>query len=285
MAAPFTFAWFGDPQDNITQYISRLFRQTIRTGPDAAFWLFSGDLTSEPEDKQIGELFDATGFAFRTIPSAMVPGNHDMGYKFADGDYARNEKGKKVREKFVSPMWRAHYTLPENGIPGFEETSYTFDYQGVRFIMINSNDRLDEQAVWMERLLAANPNRWTVVAFHHPLYSSGADRDDKKTREAFLPLFDKYRVDLVLTGHDHTYARSRKLVNGAIVAENAPGTVYVVSASGPKFYEYTSLYDSLMAKSGVNIQLYQIITVEGRHMRYRAYTADGVMYDEFELVK
>jgi len=284
-SAPFSFAWFGDPQDEITEHISRLFRQAVRTAPQAQFWLFSGDLTSEPEDDQWGELFEAQGFVLRTIPAVMVPGNHDLGFRFQGDSVVRNAKGKKVRDGSVSPLWRAHLTLPENGIVGLEETSYTLDYQGVRFIMINSNDRLEEQARWMDTWLGTNPNRWTVVTMHHPLYSSGRERDDKKTRAAFLPLFDKHHVDLVLTGHDHTYARSHKLVNGAIVSDNHAGTVYIVSSSGPKFYEYTSRYDSLMAKSGANIQLYQIITVAGDQLNYRAYTADGAQFDAFELRK
>ena len=284
-SAPFSFVWFGDPQDQITNYISRLFRQAIRTAPQTQFWLFSGDLTSEPEDDQWGELFEAQGFVLRIIPSVMVPGNHDLGFRFQGDSLVRNDKGKKVRDRSVSPLWRAHLTLPENGIAGLEETSYTFDYQGVRFVMMNSNDRLEDQARWMETLLGTNPNRWTVVSLHHPLYSSGRERDDRKTREAFLPLFDKHHVDLVLTGHDHTYARSYRLVNSTVVSDKLPGTVYIVSSSGPKFYDYTSLYDSLMAKSGVNIQLYQVITVDGGRLDYRSYTADGALYDSFELRK
>lgn len=283
--APFTFTWFGDPQDDILRSIARVFQQAVRTAPASSFWLFSGDITSEPEDDQFGEFFDAAGFTLRSLPSAMVPGNHDMSFRFADGEYVRNVKGKKVREKTVSRLWNAHFTLPANGIPGTEETSYTFDYQGVRFIMINSNDRVTEQAAWMEPLLANNPNRWTVVAFHHPIYSAGRDRDDRTTREAFLPLFDRYHVDLVLTGHDHTYARSRKLVNNTIVPDSAQGTVYATSSSGPKFYEYTSLYDALMARTAVESQFYQVITIAGGRLHYRAYTADGALYDEFSLAR
>lgn len=284
-AAPFTFTWFGDPQDDILRSISRVFQQAMRTAPASSFWLFSGDITSEPEDDQLGEFFDAAGFALQSLPSVMVPGNHDMSFRFADGEYVRNAKGKKVREKTVSPFWNVHFTLPENGIPGTGETSYTFDYQGVRFIMINSNDLVMEQAAWMEPLLANNPNRWTVVAFHHPIYSAGRDRDDRTTREAFLPLFDRYHVDLVLTGHDHTYARSRKLVNTLIVPDSAQGTVYATSSSGPKFYAYTSLYDALMARTAVESQFYQVITIDGGRLQYRAYSADGALYDDFSLAK
>jgi acid phosphatase type 7 len=281
----FSFVWFGDPQNDITEHCSRMFRQAFQTAGDAKFWLFSGDVTTEPEDDLLGELFTATGFIFRTIPSALVPGNHDRAYLMENGQFVLNKKGNKIRTNSVSPLWHAHYTLPENGIRGMEETSYTFDYQGVRFIMINSNDRLAEQAVWMEKLLAANTNMWTVVAFHHPLYSSGADRDDKETRNAFLPLFDKYHVDLVLTGHDHTYSRSYKLRNGKVVPDTKKGTVYVLSVSGPKQYELTPTYKNLMAKIAGNVQLFQVLSIAGKTLKYKCYTASGMLFDSFALKK
>lgn len=282
---PFKFVWFGDPQDDIKEHVARVFREAFRTAPDAAFWTFSGDMTSEPEDYRWGELFYAAGFIFRMTPSIMVPGNHDMGYKFENGKIVLDAKGRKDRTKSISPMWRPQLTLPENGVPGLEETSYYVDYQGVRLIMINSNDRLEEQAAWMERLLMQNPNKWTVVTFHHPLYSYGRERDERSTRNAFLALFDKYHVDLVLTGHDHTYARSFKLYNSAVVGNSEPGTAYVVSSSGPKYYVANPRYQSLMAKTGVDRSLFQVISVNNNRLEFKAYTATSELFDSFELVK
>src|SRR5690606_40830927 len=59
-------------------------------------------------------------------------------------------------------------------------------------------------------LLSHNPNKWTCVVFHHPIFSTKTTRDNKRMRETFKPLFDRYKVDLVLQGHDHTYARGMK---------------------------------------------------------------------------
>ena len=284
-AAPFKFVWFGDPQDDIKEHVTRIFQEAFRSVPDASFWMFSGDMTSEPQDDQYNELFYAAGFAFRMVPSMMVPGNHDMAYKMENGKIALDERGRKDRVKSISPIWRPHFALPENGVPGLEETSYFVDYQGARFIMINSNDRLEDQAVWMEKLLSQNPNKWTIVSFHHPLYSYGRVRDERSTRVAFLPLFDKYHVDLVLTGHDHTYARSFKLKNGNVVPDGEQGTVYLVSSSGPKFYIANPLYQSLMAKTAVDKSLFQVVSVDGNRLSLKAYSAAGLLFDSFELVK
>ena len=92
-------------------------------------------------------------------------------------------------------------------------------------------------------------------------------------------------VDLVLTGHDHTYGRTWKLVDGVRVDDNQPGTIYVVSVSGPKAYPLTSPYKNLMAKCGEKVQWFQEISVEGKTLHYTAFTADGSIYDSFDLKK
>ena len=282
---PFRFVYFGDPQDELTTHVSRIFREAFRKVPDARFWLIAGDLTSEPEDNQNEEFYYAAGFAFRMIPTIMAPGNHDRGYKMANGEYVLDKRGRKIRDIDLSPFWPHQFTLPRNGIPGLEESNYWIDYQGVRILVINSNTRLQEQAVWMEKQLTHNPNRWTIVAFHHPIYSMGGNRDDKETRKAFLPLFDKYHVDLVLTGHDHTYGRTWKLVNGVRVGFKRQGTIYVVSVSGPKAYTLTNQYKKLMAKVGEKVQLFQEISIKGRSLNYTAIAADGSIFDSFKLKK
>lgn len=283
--APFTFVYMGDPQNDIIEYCSHVFREAYKTVPNASFWLFTGDMTTEPTDKLADELFGAASFIWRTTPVIMAPGNHDCKLEMADGKNVLDKNGWKKQTKIVAPIWREEFTLPENGIAGMEENSYYLDYQNVRFIIINSNDKLAEQAQWMEKLLSDNPCKWSVVAFHHPIYSAGKDRDEHATRDAFLPLFDKYHVDLVLTGHDHAYARSYKLRDGKRVGDAEQGTVYVVSVSGPKGYGFSPRYADLMAKTGEHISLFQGITIDGGTLTYKSYTATGALYDSFELKK
>lgn len=282
-AAPFSFVFLGDPQDEIKEHVTRVFRAADLAVPDAAFWLIAGDLTSEPEDRQVRDLYDAAGFAFRTRPVFMAAGNHDLAFAYENGRIAINARGKKVRTKNLPPPWRAQFTLPENGPPGLEESCYHVDYQGLRLIVLNTNDRLADQAAWLEPLLARNPHPWTIVAFHHPVYSTGRERDDRETHDAFVPLFDRYGVDLVLTGHDHSYARTYPLRADQRVATGARGTVYVVSSSGPKFYAVNPQYAERMAKLAGNLQLFQRITVDGPVLRYAAIAADGTVVDTCEL--
>ncbi|MFZ4622571.1 MAG: fibronectin type III domain-containing protein, partial [Bacteroidota bacterium] len=99
--SPFSFIFFGDPQDELKDQCSRVFRQAFKTAGEAKFWLFSGDITSEPEDKQIDGFYYAGGFIFRTTPSILAPGNHDNAFLMENGEIVRNKKGKKQRTNLL----------------------------------------------------------------------------------------------------------------------------------------------------------------------------------------
>ena len=58
------------------------------------------------------------------------------------------------------------------------------------------------QAQWLDTVLAENPNRWTLVTHHHPIYSGSEGRDNPEMRDAWQPIYDKHHVDLVLAGHE-----------------------------------------------------------------------------------
>ncbi|MEM9704141.1 MAG: metallophosphoesterase family protein, partial [Planctomycetota bacterium] len=193
---PFSFIYVGDAQNEVFSLWSRVIRQAYSDAPKAAFTLHAGDLINRAEnDDEWGGWFDAGGFINRSTPVLATPGNHE---------YPRDHKG-------VSNHWRPTFAFPENGpdLPGLEETVWYLDYQGVRFISLNSNEQQAEQVPWLRETLRTNPQRWTVVTFHHPLYNSKAGRDNPELRAAWQPVFDEFGVDLVLQGHDHTYARSK----------------------------------------------------------------------------
>ena len=81
------------------------------------------------------------------------------------------------------------------------------------------------QAAWLERTLAGATERWRVVMLHHPPYSAGYQGSSRDARDAFAPLFERYGVQLVMSGHDHDYQRSVP-VNGVtyVVSGGAAGT-------------------------------------------------------------
>ena len=133
---------------------------------------------------------------------------------------------------------------------------------------LNSNEGQEKQADWLHEVLGQNPNRWTIVCFHHPIYSSAKGRDNAAIRKLWQPIFDEYHVDLVLQGHDHTYARTglqttAKEESGGSTPDPKAGTVYVNSVSGPKQYQLDR--KPVQKRTAEGTQLYQVISVEGRH--------------------
>lgn len=377
-AAPFTFVYFGDAQNDLRTHWSRVFREAFREAPRAAFTLHAGDLINRAmNDHEWGEWFAAPAWVNGTIPVIATPGNHEYFNLGAGPESERlwntkdgqtiavslayspilNAKGKgngytvqvqakdgrrasfaiteaghftsvdagftaltgftmedlrdrepdnpPVRDRIanagkrtLSRHWAPQFTFPNHGPAGLEETVYFIDYQGARIISLNSNERQEEQVAWLRQVLATNPQRWTIVTFHHPIFSPARGRDNIRLRALWKPLFDEFRVDLVLTGHDHTYARSgdisAKSASIPVGTENVPagytqaydpkiGTVYVVSVSGPKMYDASG--SSWAVRTAEDTQLFQVITLDGDELRYVARTATNRLYDQFTLYK
>ena len=279
----FSFIYFGDAQNNLKSMWSRTIREAYQDLPEADFILHAGDLVNIPTaDHEWGEWLYAGSFIHATHPIIATPGNHE---------YSEDSTGKYV----ITPHWRKHFTFPENGPQGsgLKECAYYVDYQGARIISLNSMEieSLSDstsyitQLQWLEKVLAHNPNRWTIITFHFPVYGS-ARTDNPYLKKYFKPLFDKYQVDLVLQGHDHAYGRgtAQNLTAGAKKRDANSGTMYVVSVSGPKMYPIREDAD-WMERTAEGIQLYQIIHVDEDILEYRAYDTIGELYDGFDLVK
>jgi hypothetical protein len=144
---------------------------------------------------------------------------------------------------------------------------------------------LEKQKVWLDSVLKHDPKKWTAITFHYPVYSTKPNRDNENLRNHFKPLFDKYKVDIVLQGHDHAYGRGmvNNVPTGKNVKDELSGTMYVVSISGPKMYDVSN--DPWMQRKARSTQLFQIITIEKNNLAYQAFTANGELYDAFDLVK
>jgi hypothetical protein len=139
-------------------------------------------------------------------------------------------------------------------------------------------------------LAAANQNRakvpWIVVMHHHPEFSSslhGKDVDVLRGRNYFVPIWDKYHVDLAIAGHDHDYERSKPLTGPAdsptVHASFADGTVYLVCAgSGADGYgAATSNFSEISHdyKNGGALGLYSILTVDKTSLVLEAHELRG----------
>lgn len=281
---PFTFLYFGDVQNDITTEAAPVVRAGLEAQPDAELLVHAGDMVDDAGSTAEWEEW-YTAYGSETLAGknqVAAVGNHEY-----DGD--------------LSPSWRTRFPTAGNGPDSgadLSETVYYTDYQGVRFVTLNSNYRdapedeaewLNEQDAWLDSVLTDNPHDWTVVTLHHPLLPNRSGRDNPELRDAWLETLEEHDVDLVLQGHDHSYGRGNLLANRTDDPEVQTGPVYVVAVAGSKMYDVS---DDLWAENDAearvqraDTQTYQAVTVTAEALEFSARTEDGAVIDEFQILR
>lgn len=265
-----SFIYFGDPQVNLKSEWSRVVRKAYQTVPDCQFMLYAGDIINRAgSDMEWNEWFYAGSYLFAKVPQILTPGNHD----YKDG--------------VLDKHWEFQFAQPQNGPKGLKGTCFFVDYPNLRLISIDSasgSELEDEngyeitvQKAWLDSVLRTNTHKWVVVTTHLPFYSTKDTRDNPQLRKHFQPILEKYKVDLVLTGHDHSYGRGRASDTPGV----KPSIVYVVSVSGPKLYPDGS--KTWMEQKGGNTQLFQQIRADKSSLVYQSYTVSGKVFDSFRI--
>lgn len=170
---------------------------------DVDFIVSAGDQINNTGDDN-GQEREYAGFlsadVLSNVPVAPTIGNHDS--KFAN-----------YQNHFNVPN---AYTEEQNATPAGNDYYYT--YGDVLFIVLNTNNYncADHEALIKKAGQAAPNAKWKIVTFHHDIYGSGYDHSDSDgivLRTQLTTLLDKYDIDVVLQGHDHTYSRSYMLTS------------------------------------------------------------------------
>ena len=170
---------------------------------DVDFIVSAGDQINNTGDDN-GQEREYAGFlsadVLSNVPVAPTIGNHDS--KFAN-----------YQNHFNVPN---AYTEEQNATPAGNDYYYT--YGDVLFIVLNTNNYncADHEALIKKAEQAAPNAKWKIVTFHHDIYGSGYDHSDSDgivLRTQLTTLLDKYDIDVVLQGHDHTYSRSYMLTS------------------------------------------------------------------------
>ncbi|MEV5435999.1 metallophosphoesterase family protein [Streptomyces sp. NPDC052682] len=259
-ARPFTFTAFGD------QGVSYhgLANDSLILAQNPAFHLHAGDIAyADPTgqgktsdtgfDSRVWDQFLAqTESVAKSVPWMVSYGNHDMEAWYSPNGYGGQE---------------ARFTLPGNGpdkkhLPGV----YSFVHGNTAIISLDPNDVSFEipanlgisggtQTRWLEAQLkkfrAAPGIDFVVVFFHHCAYcTSTAHASEGGVRQEWVPLFEKYTVDLVINGHNHQYERTdvikgdqvaKKLPIGGTAYPETEGVVYVTAgAAGRSLYAFSA---------------------------------------------
>lgn len=268
---------------------NKTLEQAKITAPNASFILSAGDQidyagTDSSDGKNVRES-EYAGFTYpallRMLPLATTIGNHES--KGTDYKY--------------------HYNNPnsEDGLGSTNSGSdYYFSYGNVLFISLNSNNRNTvEHRELLKKAVESNPDaKWKVVMFHHDIYGSGqphSDTDGANLIALFAPLMDEFGIDMCLTGHDHSYARSYLMADGTAiqyddsVAINPEGTLYIAagSASGSKFYKLATTKQYYIAeRSNTQIPTFSTIDFSDESIVIKTYDYNGNKYaDDYTLYK
>lgn len=150
------------------------------------------------------------------------------------------------------------------GVASGSENFYAIDNGNVHFVMLDSEtvDRSTDGAMaqWLKEDLSANTKPWVIVAIHTPPYSDGGHKSDddydsggrlKEIRENFVPIFDTYGVDLVLSGHSHGYERSKLMHNHTGKSDTFDATKHLIQES-------TSCYTKPLKATQESGTIYQV---------------------------
>lgn len=219
----FSFLLLGDPQ--ITGRTSAgALAKVVEAYADTDFALCAGDATNSSSKLEEYQLFLATG-SFVSLPLASVIGNHE------------------------GPDLYDRYFAPENLRSAGRD--FCFSYNDTLFVCLDSNQPAAAHEAFLSESIHTGEWRWVIACMHHSLFGIGKHADDADTavlQQDYAALFTAYDVDLVLSGHDHLYARTHLMENRKPASvgnqdsafSKLPGQTLYVSAgssTGSKYYE------------------------------------------------
>ena len=202
---------------------ARVTREAFNALPGAEFMVNLGDFTDDSTNEEWDYYDTAMGKINANTTLAPVSGNHDgLGVPHWFNNMFNLDTSESVQVK--------------------DGVNYSFDYGNVHFAVLNTNDLLSisiPQLKWLENDLNSTDKDWKIVLMHKSPYSLGKDAkwpDALYLQSSLRKVIDKCDVDLVMSGHDHQYIRTKPLKKNKVDTEN--GTTYVLSGTaGAKRYE------------------------------------------------
>ncbi len=256
--APFSFVAFGDSRSHVSSHM-RVVERVRREVPD--FILGTGDMVDKGQSEADWQkFFDIERELLRENVLFPSLGNHD-----------RQGRGR------TADTYRKYFSLPENS-PN-PERYYAFTYGSSRFLILDSNSysfALTDQTAWIEEQLQAarldDRIEHIFVSMHHPPFSVSLHGGHSELREAWTPMFEKYQVDAVFSGHDHVYTRS----------ERNNVHYFVTGGGGAPLYprkKKSSPIDVQAVRYFERVNHYLRVHVVGRFVEVVAIRADGTIIE------
>lgn len=276
--AGFTALIFPDSQSANYSGWQQLAREAYKRHPQSAFYVNMGDLVDNGQDaSQWRTWFNSVSVFGDAVPLAPVIGNHE----------AYNLEWKEC--------------LPAS----YTHQFYSFDYGSVHFVVLDTNfpemqkfqpDLLADELPWLEKDLAASRAKWKVVLMHRDIfiYGFGPESGRAQSKTQFLdfsyqlmPVFEKYKVDAVLTAHLHTYRRRVPLQNFAPAPQGSGITYILTGVAGdvryPKLWGNFA-WDAATAPKPETAN-YMTLKADEKSLEFKAFLPDGKQFDEVKLTK
>ena len=151
---------------------------------------------------------------------------------------------------------------------------YTFKKENASFFVLDSNYMDPGQLAWLEQGLKSSDSLWKICYFHHPLYSDGkAHGPDPDLRARIEPLFMKYGVNLVLSGHEHFYER----------IQPQHGIYYFIEGSSGELRPHNIRPSSEMIKGFDTERAFLLIEIAGDKLTFRAISRTGDVVDSGDI--
>jgi predicted MPP superfamily phosphohydrolase len=188
---------------------------------------------------------------------APYKGLLDKGVKFY-ASLGNHDSREQVHYKYYNMDGKLYYT-------------FKAPKEDVRFFVLETTYMDPEEMKWVEDELKKSGEKWKIVYFHHPLYSSAKTHGSAlQLRKALEPLFVQYNVSLVLSGHDHTYER--------IKPQN--GIQYFVEGSSGQLRPGDLRKGSPLTAFGNDTdQTFMLMEVDGDNLTFNAIDVKGAVID------
>ncbi|MFV0593252.1 MAG: fibronectin type III domain-containing protein [Draconibacterium sp.] len=260
----FSWLWFGDI--HYSPEWGKLANVAFLQHPDVSFVSVAGDLVSDGLHRdQWDEVFQYSADIISQRPFMNVFGNHDN------------------RSGLGALMYEQLFSYPKNGPEGIiPEHTYAFNYNNVLFLMIDATSKDELQTDWIEQQLKNSTSTWKLAMFHFPPYNW--EEPYLNIRKLWVPLFDKYHVDMVFGGHIHYYMRSNPMNGGQVVDSYKNGTAYIISIGIPsRTREMTD--EPYAAVRKADGQYYQYMKFGPNELSYSAVNSEGKIIDSLILKK
>ncbi|NOZ60703.1 MAG: tetratricopeptide repeat protein [Calditrichaeota bacterium] len=255
--SPFSFATYGDTKHGPFNY-RKIAKLISEKHPN--FVIHNGDFVERGEIyKQWEKLFFTPARDMLAhIPLFGAIGNHEDN----------------------SSYYYQFFSFPGN------ERWYSFDFGNAHFIILDTNDGVlyenSEEYNWLIHDLQNNHATWTIVSSHHPPFTAGGNyyRNSRLELKKLLhPLMEKYGVDLVLSGHDHNYERT-KPISGK---KSKHAVTYVVCGNGGTPMRYIGWRE--WTQYAERVFGFVLVHIDGSRLHFQAININGEVIDEFTLDK